>query len=72
MKKSDLIIDLISMRKSGEFYSDELLNNIGVKHGRSIYMPMINCSIYLDCEYTLSDLPSFIKPYRYDSQGFWK
>jgi len=71
MKKSDLIIDLVSMRRSGEFHTDELLNNIGVSHGRSIQMPLVNCTIYLDCEYCPSSLPEFVKPYFYDSHRFW-
>jgi len=71
MKKSDLIIDLTTMRQIGEFHTESLLDNIGIKHGRSISMPVINCAIYLDCEYRPEDLPSFVQPYRYDSHKFW-
>lgn len=71
MNKTDLIIDLVTMRQHGEFHTENVLNNIGIRHGRSIHMPMISCAIYLDCEYNAKDLPSYIHPYRYDSEKFW-
>jgi len=71
MNKTDLIIDLVTMRQHGEFHAENVLNNIGIHHGRSISMPLVNCAIYLDCEYNAQDLPSYIHPYRYDSEKFW-
>ncbi|NIG13010.1 hypothetical protein F3J37_01180 [Pantoea sp. Al-1710] len=71
MNKTDLIIDLDIMRKHGEFHTETLLDNIGVKRGRSIHMPNVNCAVYLDCEYVPESLPSYVHPYRYDSERFW-
>jgi len=71
MKKSDLIINLADMRKSGEFDPDIVFSNLGITYGKVIAMPIINCAIYLDCSYKKDRLPPFIQPYRFDSQTFW-
>jgi len=71
MKTSDLLINLVAMRQSGEFSPDEVLSNIGVRHGRSITVPVMGFIVYLDCEYREEDLPPYIRPYKFDSESFW-
>jgi len=71
MKKSDLLIDLNEMRKHGEFDPVILMTNVGVKFGKSIALPRMNCTVFLDCEYRSTDLPSYVYPYKFDSEQFW-
>jgi len=71
MNKSDLIIDLVSMREHGEFHSRALLENMGIKHGKSITMAAYQSDVFLDCIYRLEDLPVYVKPFRFDSERFW-
>jgi len=71
MNNNDLIVNLEAMRKAGEFDADILMDNLGIPHGKTIHLPMLNCSVYLDCEFKKESLPAFIEPFRFDSETFW-